>query len=189
MQEQMLIFKSRLAIAIAIIMLSCAVLQAFSPVRALAEEAEAVKLDHENNAATPSGIPYAQLEAVIDRFVEPLIGLSTPGAAIVITKGDRILFSKGYGYANLEEKIPVDPASTVFAYGSISKLFVWTSAMQLVEQGKMALDTDIRDEFSEDFRGKLRADKPFTLLDLMSHTAGFEEYGQSAGSAADKAWI
>jgi len=125
---------------------------------------------------TPSGIPFDQLEQEIDRFVEPFIGQSTPGAAIVITKDDNILFSKGYGYADLAQQTPVDPAATLFGFGSINKLFVWTSIMQLVELGEMTLDTDARTYFPQSFVDKLRADKPFTLLNMMSHTTGYEEY-------------
>ncbi|WP_228100974.1 serine hydrolase domain-containing protein [Paenibacillus donghaensis] len=136
--------------------------------------------------STPSGIPYEQLGQEIDRFIEPFIGQSTPGAAIVITKDDDIIFSKGYGYANLEQKTPVDPAKTVFGFGSINKLFVWTSIMQLVEKGEMALDQDVRTYFPKSFADKLRADKPFTLLDMMSHTAGYEEYSGAFFTKATK---
>lgn len=137
---------------------------------ALAEEA--------NIDQTPSGIPYAQLEQAIDSFVKPFIGKSAPGAAIVVTKGDEMIFSKGYGYANIEKQISVDPASTVFEYGSINKVFVWTAVMQLVEDGKIKLDQDIRAYLPESFAKKVRYDKPITMLDLMSHTAGFEESPQ-----------
>lgn len=148
-------------------LMSALIFTAFS-IPAYAEEASSDR--------TPSGILYNQLEQEIDNFVNPYIGKSTPGAAVVVTKGDKIIFSKGYGYANIEKQIPVDPADTIFGYGSINKLFVWTSVMQLVEEGKMKLDQDIRTYFPQEFAKKLRYDKPITPLDLMSHTAGFEEY-------------
>ncbi|MGV2788385.1 serine hydrolase, partial [Clostridium perfringens] len=53
---------------------------------------------------------------------------------------------------------------------------VWTSVMQLVEAGKMKLDQDIRAYFPEEFAKKLRYDKPITMLDIMSHTAGYEQH-------------
>lgn len=132
--------------------------------------------DTTNIGETPSGIPYDRLEQEIDSYVNSHIGKSTPGAAIVVTKGDKVIFSKGYGYANIEKKTAVDPANTVFAYGSINKAFVWTSVMQLVEAGKMKLDQDIRAYFPEEFAKKLRYDKPITMLDIMSHTAGYEQH-------------
>lgn len=125
---------------------------------------------------TPSGIPYVQLEQEIDKLVNSYIGTSSPGAAIVVTRDNEMIFSKGYGYANIEKQIPVDPASTVFDYGSINKLFVWTSVIQLAEAGKIKLDQDIRSYFPEEFAEKLRYDKPITMLDIMSHTAGFEQH-------------
>ncbi|QOS79603.1 serine hydrolase [Paenibacillus sp. JNUCC31] len=125
---------------------------------------------------TPSGIPYDELGENIDNYVNSHIGKSTPGAAVVVTKGDRIIFSKGYGYANIDQKTAVDPASTVFAYGSINKAFVWTSVMQMVEAGKMRLDEDIRAYFSKEIAERLRYDKPISMLDIMSHTAGYEQH-------------
>ncbi|MEO7206626.1 MAG: serine hydrolase domain-containing protein [Steroidobacteraceae bacterium] len=47
------------------------------------------------------------------------------------------LLLKGYGYSDLKSKTPVDPTSTIFRLASISKLFTWICAMQLVEQGKL----------------------------------------------------
>lgn len=125
---------------------------------------------------TPSGIPLDKLEKEIDKYVSNYIGESTPGASITVVKDGEIFFSKGYGYANIEEKILVDPQKTVFEYGSISKLFVWTAAMQLVEQGKLDLNADIKTYLPEDFTSKLTFEKPITMNQIMSHTAGFEDY-------------
>lgn len=132
--------------------------------------------DTTNAGNTPSGIPYVRLEQEIDSYVNAHIGKTTPGAAVVVTKGDKIIFSKGYGYANIEKKTEVDPAKTVFAYGSINKVFVWTSVMQLVEAGQIKLDQDIRAYFPKELAEKLSIKKPITMLDIMSHTAGFEQH-------------
>ncbi|WP_342439485.1 serine hydrolase [Paenibacillus sp. FSL L8-0436] len=80
--------------------------------------------DAAGTGETPSGIPCNRLEQEIDSYVNSQIGQSTPGAAVVVTKGDKIIFSKGYGYADIGKRTPVDPAGTVFAYGSINKAFV-----------------------------------------------------------------
>lgn len=132
--------------------------------------------DTTNAGNTPSGIPYDRLEQEIDSYVNAHVGKATPGAAVVVTKGDKIIFSKGYGYANIEEKTEVDPAKTVFAYGSINKAFVWTSVMQLVEAGKMKLDQDIRAYLPKELVERLSIKNPITMLDIMSHTAGFEQH-------------
>ena len=58
-------------------------------------------------------------------------------------KDGNALLQKGYGYADIKTKRAVDPATTIFRLASISKLFTWVSVMQLVEQGKLDLDTDV----------------------------------------------
>jgi CubicO group peptidase (beta-lactamase class C family) len=85
----------------------------------------------------------------------------------------QVLLEKGYGYADLKSKKPVDPATTVFRLASISKLFTWVSVMQLVEQGKLDLDTDV-DQYL-DFQIRPAFSRPITLRNLMTHTGGFEE--------------
>mgnify|MGYP001001375196 CR=1 FL=1 len=125
---------------------------------------------------TPSGIPLSEVEGFVDGYVEDYIGKTVPGAAIVVLKDNQVVLSKGYGYADIEKKIEVNPENTVFEWGSISKLFVWTSVMQLVEQGKLDLNEDIRNYLPEGFLTKLKYDEPITLLNLMHHNAGFEEY-------------
>ncbi|MEK3904327.1 MULTISPECIES: serine hydrolase domain-containing protein [unclassified Paenibacillus] len=125
--------------------------------------------------ATPSGIPLNGLEAFVDEYVEEYIGTQTVGASVVMVKDGQIVLSKGYGYADVEQQIPVSP-DTVMEWGSISKLAVWTSVMQLAEQGKLDLSEDIRKLLPENFLTKLKYDEPITMLQLMNHSAGFEEY-------------
>jgi len=56
------------------------------------------------------------------------------GATVSFIEGEEIVFAKDYGWADVETRAPVDPEQTLFRIGSVSKLFVWTSVMQLVEQ-------------------------------------------------------
>lgn len=127
------------------------------------------------DAATTSKIKISDIETKVDDFMDQHIGVSTPGAAVAVVKDGEIVLSKGYGYANLEHKTPVTP-STVFEYGSISKLFVWTSVMQLVEQGKIDLDTDIRAYLPESFNKQWKTQYPITMRNIMNHSSGFGEY-------------
>ncbi|MBT2289328.1 beta-lactamase family protein [Paenibacillus albidus] len=124
---------------------------------------------------TPSGIPLSNLEPFVDDYVKNYIGKTSAGASIVIVKDGDIVLSKGYGYADVEKQIPVTP-ETVFEWGSISKLVVWTSVMQLAEQGKLDLNADIRTYLPDAFLTKLKYQDPITMLNLMNHNAGFEEY-------------
>lgn len=125
--------------------------------------------------ATPSGIPLIGLEAFVDNYVKEYIGKQTVGASVVMVKDGQVVLSKGYGYADVEQQIPVTP-DTVMEWGSISKLAVWASAMQLAEQGKLDLNQDVRKLLPENFLTKLAYDEPITMLNLMNHNAGFEEY-------------
>src|SRR5215211_4008795 len=95
------------------------------------------------------------------------------GAAVSVVKDGELFFAKGYGYADLDNKIPVDPEQTVFRIGSVGKLFTWTAVMQLVEQGKLDLDADINTYL--DLRIPDTYPQPITLKHLMTHTSGFED--------------
>lgn len=96
------------------------------------------------------------------------------GAVVAVVKDGKLVFSKGYGYSDYATKQPVSPDSTLFRIGSISKTFVWTAVMQLVEQGKLDLDTDIN-IYLKDFKIPEGKGGPITLRHLMTHTPGFED--------------
>ncbi|MEM7019362.1 MAG: serine hydrolase domain-containing protein, partial [Pseudomonadota bacterium] len=96
------------------------------------------------------------------------------GAVIAIVKNNEVLFSKGYGYANIEEKKPVDPEKTLFRVGSITKTFIWTTVMQLVEAGQLDLDEDIN-TYLKFFKIPEAFSQPITMRHLMTHTPGFED--------------
>ncbi len=96
-----------------------------------------------------------------------------PGGVVVVVKDGKILFAKGYGYADVKTKRPVDPNTTIFRPGSVSKLFTWTAVMQLVQAGKIDLDADVNQYI--DFKIPPYEGKPVTMRDLMTHTGGFEE--------------
>ena len=95
------------------------------------------------------------------------------GAVVVIVKDGNVLLQKGFGYSDVAAHKPVDPERTLFRPGSVSKLFTWTAVMQLVEQGKLDLDTDVNTYL--DFKIPVRDGKPVTLRNLMTHTPGFDE--------------
>ncbi|MCI0350285.1 MAG: beta-lactamase family protein [Acidobacteriales bacterium] len=95
------------------------------------------------------------------------------GATVAIVKDGKLLFAKGYGYADLEKRVPVSAEGTLFRPGSVSKLFTWTAVMQLVEQGKLDLDRDVNEYL--DFKIPATYSQPITLRHIMTHTPGFEE--------------
>lgn len=116
----------------------------------------------------------AELEAFLDDlFARHMEEDHIAGAAVAVVKDGQLFFAKGYGYADLENNIAVDPEQTVFRIGSTNKLVTWTAVMQLVEQGRLDLDADINTYL--DFRIPDTYPQPITLAHLMAHTAGFED--------------
>jgi CubicO group peptidase (beta-lactamase class C family) len=97
------------------------------------------------------------------------------GAVVAVVKDGEIVTERGFGYADVASKKPVDPKLTLFRPGSTSKLFTWTAVMQLVEQGKIDLDADVNKYLDGDFQIPPRDGKPITMRNIMQHTAGFEE--------------
>jgi CubicO group peptidase (beta-lactamase class C family) len=95
------------------------------------------------------------------------------GVTVGITDGERPLLLRGYGSSDLEKIIPVDPNTTLFRAGSISKLFTWTAIMQLEEQGHLDL-SDAVEEYL-DFELPANFEEPIRIIDLMNHTPGFED--------------
>src|ERR1700744_2802268 len=133
-----------------------------------------------NAVAPPSAKPEAHdlnatdLRAFFDGMVPYAIHRADiAGATFAVVKDGQIIFTQGYGYADLKTKSPVIPDQTMFRVGSVSKLFTWTAVMQLVEQGKINLDADVKIYIH--FKIPEKFGKPITMRNLMTHTAGFEE--------------
>ena len=95
------------------------------------------------------------------------------GATVAVVAGGKLLFAGGYGYSNVKTRTTVVVDQTLFRPGSISKLFIWTAVMQLVQAGKVNLDRDINSYL--DFRIPPKFGRPITMRDLMTHTPGFED--------------
>jgi CubicO group peptidase (beta-lactamase class C family) len=125
-----------------------------------------------------AGGPYEMTAADVEAFLDGLVPLQikeddVAGVTISIVKDGKLLFAKGYGYADVEKKKPVSPQETLFRPGSVSKLFTWTAIMQLFEQGKVDLDRDVNEYL--DYKIPDAFGKPITLKNIMTHTPGFEE--------------
>jgi len=116
------------------------------------------------------------LTAYVDGLADAVMRAEhLPGMTISIVKNGEVLLARGYGYADLEAGAPVDPETSLFEIGSVSKTFVWTAAMMLAERGLLDLDADVNDylddmEVSAGPRGA-----PVTMNALMAHRSGYEE--------------
>jgi serine beta-lactamase-like protein LACTB len=110
--------------------------------------------------------------ALIEKYVtEEMARQAIPGAAVAIAKDGRIIYAKGFGYADLEHKVPFTP-QTVSRIGSISKTFTATAAMQLVERGQLKLDAEVQ-TYVPSFPQK---PWPITVRQLLCHQSGIRHY-------------
>ncbi|MCY7024324.1 MULTISPECIES: serine hydrolase domain-containing protein [Streptococcus] len=134
----------------------------FRPATALAEEQKLT-----------SGTERSQIGQKIESFVKEHEKTSAGMETAVFDK-DGTIYQGNFGYMNKEKGVKADDYS-VFEWGSVTKLTVWISVMQLWEQGKIKLEEDIRTYLPEGFLRNLRYNKPITMLDLMNHQSGFDE--------------
>jgi len=128
-------------------------------------------------AAVPQSTAPQLTASDVEAFLDGVVPLQLArediaGATVAVFKDGKVIFSKGYGYSDVAAKKPVIPETTMFRPGSVSKLFTWTSVMQLVEQGKLDLDKDVNEYI--DFKIPEAFGKPITLKNLLTHTPGFE---------------
>jgi CubicO group peptidase (beta-lactamase class C family) len=132
------------------------------------------------HAVAPRGtIDPARLRGLAD-FVDGVVAAQiasreVAGAVISVVYDGRILFTRGYGYANVAERRPVDPLRTLFRPGSVSKLFTYTALMQQVELGRIDLDADVNNYL--DFRIPPFHGHPIRVRDLMQHSEGMSDVG------------
>ncbi|WP_051411273.1 serine hydrolase domain-containing protein [Ruminococcus flavefaciens] len=134
--------------------------------------------DDEDDLKCPSSATVSSVISLLKKFdaYPDNIERSNKSSANVqlIFHGDEILYTRYYGCTNIEEHTLADENS-VFEWGSISKTFVWVSIMQLWEQGKVDLETDIRTYLHDNFFEHLKYDDPITLMDIMNHKGGWCE--------------
>src|SRR4029450_6688999 len=116
----------------------------------------------------------AEIEAFVDgmMLVQRRTGHAA-GATVAVVRDGKLLFEKGYGYADVVKRTPVNPEQTLFRVGSVSKVFTWTAVMQLWEEGKLDLDKDVNEYI--DFKIPATYPQPVTLRHILVHSAGFEE--------------
>jgi CubicO group peptidase (beta-lactamase class C family) len=106
----------------------------------------------------------------VDQLFAQWAGPDSPGASIAIIQNGKIVYSQGYGVANLEYGVPNSPA-TVFHLGSVSKQFTAFAIYLLVQDGRLSLDDDVRKYLPKlhDF-GKV-----ITIRQLLHHTSGVRD--------------
>jgi CubicO group peptidase (beta-lactamase class C family) len=107
----------------------------------------------------------------IDELMAKAYPSDGPGASVIVIKEGRVLLRKGYGMADMELGVKVEP-DMVFRLGSITKQFTAVSILMLAEQGKLSLSDDVT-KFFPDFPTNGRA---ITVEHLLTHTSGIKSY-------------
>ena len=145
-------------------------------------------------ACAPSGKETA---ALLDKgFAEIMEKHNAVGLMVAAVKDGEIVYNASYGYKDLENQVPVGEDDKL-RIASISKTFVATAIMQLVEQGKVDLDADISDYMGFSLRNPAYPDIPVTVRMLLSHTSSmsdsngyfsFDDFNPSVSPTWQKAW-
>jgi len=107
----------------------------------------------------------------MDELLQATYPSSDPGAAVIVMKEGQVLLRKGYGKANLELDVPVEP-HMIFRIGSITKQFTVMCILMLLEEGKLSLQDEIT-RFLPDYPMQGRK---ITIEHLLTHTSGIQSY-------------
>jgi CubicO group peptidase (beta-lactamase class C family) len=112
-----------------------------------------------------------QTSAAVDEVYSDYAVPGAPGCALAVARDGKLLYAKGYGSANLEQSLPINPDS-VFDIGSTSKQFSAASILLLEKQGNLSINDDVRKYIPElpDYGKKI------TILNLLNHTSGLRDY-------------
>jgi CubicO group peptidase (beta-lactamase class C family) len=115
-----------------------------------------------------------KVDALFARWDRP----ESPGAAVAVVKGGKVIHARGYGMADLEHDVPITPR-TVFHVASVSKQFTAFGIVLLSEWGRLSLDDDIRTHLKQvpDFGPKI------TIRQLIHHTSGLRDQWDLAAMA------
>ena len=136
----------------------------------------------EETKSTPTGIAYSNIGSSIENWASENPS-DYSSFVTAVFDGDEIIYQGAFGLADKENNIAASTDS-VYEWGSITKLTVWVSVMQLYEQGRIDLNENIRTYLPEGFLKNLKYDEPVTMLNLMNHNAGWGE-GNWALQTAD----
>jgi CubicO group peptidase (beta-lactamase class C family) len=141
----------------------------------LAEPAGTADRADRAGRADPGDSPPADLDELRARIAAIMAREHIAGAGIALVDRDRVLWAGGIGLADRERGIPVT-AETLFRVGSITKTFIVLALMQLVDQGRLDIDSPIAQLAPEiAFENRWAAEQPVTVAQLLEHTAGFDE--------------
>jgi CubicO group peptidase (beta-lactamase class C family) len=118
-------------------------------------------------APSPAASPWMAVDAVAAALIADK---ASPGVSVSVMKAGRLVYSKGFGFANLETRTPAT-ATSIYKIGSITKQFTAAALMTLQEAGKLSVDDRLSKFFPDFPRGG-----EITLRQMLTHTSGLGNY-------------
>ncbi|WP_304218969.1 serine hydrolase [Phenylobacterium aquaticum] len=127
--------------------------------------------------ATVEPLPQAELEAFTDGLIRDAMDREhIAGVTVAVVQNGQVVLKKGYGAASLSPLRRVDPDTTLFRIGSISKTFTWIALMKEVEAGRMRIDGPVNLYLPETLQIRDQGFRaPVRVINLMDHSGGFED--------------
>jgi len=122
--------------------------------------------------AAHASVPAQDKAAKIDELMKVYNSYRQFNGTVLVAENGKVIFKKGYGLANMEWNIPVEP-DTKFRLGSITKQFTSMLVLELVQEGKIKLEGKLTD-YLPDYR-KDTGDR-ITIHQLLNHTSGIPSY-------------
>lgn len=116
-----------------------------------------------------ANIPAVEASRMVSEFAE---SGGAPGLSVSVGWCDRIIWSKGFGFADIEQQVRADPATTKFRVGSVAKPMTALALVTLVTQGRIDVDADVR-RYVPNFPQKAH---DFSVRQLAGHLAGIRHY-------------
>jgi CubicO group peptidase (beta-lactamase class C family) len=126
----------------------------------------------QGSAATASASRYAAAVGAIEEKTEARRKeLGIPGMSLAIVKDDQVIYARGLGFKDFENKVPAT-ADTQFAIGSSTKAFTALTVLMTADEGKVSLDASPKTVLPYFKMADPDTDKNMTIRDLMTHSSG-----------------
>lgn len=126
--------------------------------------------------ALAQAIPFRNKFSSVEKYIDTLMKeWNIPGLALAIVYEDQLIYAKGFGYRDLEKKLPVD-ANTIFPIASNTKLFTATAAAMLQVEGRLSLDVPVKTYMPGLNFSTAQLNSEVTLRDMLSHRTGLPRY-------------
>lgn len=119
-------------------------------------------------------IMQSQYKQLLSRLDSIKTVYNVVGMSVVLIENNKITFSEGFGYKDLENQLPVDK-NTKYRIASVSKMITTTALMKLYEEGRFKLTDDVSDYLGFKLRNPNFPDQVITFESLLSHTSSLRE--------------